>query len=343
MEKIEVLLKKELASSFDTPKKLNRSSLAIEQSVIDNLENGVFTCESIDLLSAKYPIFKYRTCITVHGSWPEISRTRIGGYKNVHQNLNGSVEVRYSAIDSEKMQTIAENLRACESNFRFQENSNERGFYWMLPITCKDDVIKAQTKMQPIAERLTKLNIYGHVSLYTARDFFRQYLVLALVPLALPENMVLPLTLELTGLDSEQLQTKIALYRAEVERKEIERKKERLEYEQKEKAKKEQIIARANDVRPVIAHLSECNDITAGILVKVFYEVQSDKIRFAYYQKTGNGAFGRVKWSKAFSDVYTDQIEGLKWIEQKQKMINEFNLKEFRLVRRAQTYNRRAA
>lgn len=337
MEKIEVLLKKDLSSSFDTRKMLNRSNLAIAQSVIDELESGVFTCEAIDLLSAKYPIFKYRTCITIHGNWPEISRTRIGGYKNVHQNLNGSVEVRYSAIDTDKIHSVAQTLRACGSNFRYQENSNERGFYWMHEVRTKEDILTASELMKPIAEKLTALRLYGHVSLFTAKDFFRCYLVLALVPLALPAAMVESLECELTGLDRAQIDAKIFEANQAEQRENDARKLRIAEYEREQKAKKEKILERANDLRPSIAHLSECSDITAGTLVKIYYDTTSDRVRFVYYRKTGAGAFGRVKWQKAFSDAYTPDVDGLKWIDQKQRLINEFKLAEFRLVQRAQT------
>lgn len=337
MEKIEVLLKKDLSSSFDTRKMLNRSRLGIDQSVIDSLEAGEFTCEAIDLLSAKFPIFKYRTCITIHGNWPEISRTRIGGYKNVHQNLNGSVEVRYSAIDTDKVYQVAKTLRACESNFRYQENSNERGFYWMHQITSKDELLQASELMKPIAEKLTSLRLYGHVSLFTAKDFFRQFLVLAVIPLALPLTMVNELECQLTGLDRAQIDAKVKEAQDKETAEKLARDERAQAYAIEAKEKKERILARANDLRPSIAHLSECTDIHAGTIVKIFYDQASDKVKFVYYRKTGAGAFGRIKWQKAFSDSFTHDLDALKWIDQKQRLTHEFKLAEFRLVQRAQT------
>jgi hypothetical protein len=339
MEKIEVLLKKDLSSSFDTPKKLNRSNKTIDQSVIDQIENKEFTCENIASLALNFPIFKYRTCITIHGLWPQLTVSRIGSYKNVIQNNNGSVEIRYSAIDTKKIYSVAEKLRAIKSNFRFQENSSERGFYWMLPIKTKEDLLLAQTKMKPIAEKLTSLKLYGHVSLYTARDFFTNYLVLALIPLALPANMVEPLTLELTGMNAIDLQTKLAEH-AELERIENDRRKIENEiYAKDQKEKKEKLIERANEVRKAILHLNECNDITKGTLVKVYYDQTTDKLRFVYYRQIGKGSFGRIKYAKAFTDSYTEQLESLTWNEQKQKMQSEFNLKEFRLFQKTQLKN----
>lgn len=174
MEKIEVLLKKDLCKSFDTPKKLNRSNKAIAPAVINDLENGLFTCEAIDQLSQSFPIFHYRTCITVHGHWPTIERTRVGGYKNVHQNLNGSVEVRYSAIDNEKIERICQGITIDGCKYRYHENSNERSFSWAEEIT-KENFNQVRARMEPHAQtlaRYTVMLIYISVGICSVNFWF---------------------------------------------------------------------------------------------------------------------------------------------------------------------------
>lgn len=123
MKKIETLLNIDTNAKFDTPKKLNRSSKAILPQTVEQLEDGIFTSEMIKELAKSYPVYRYRTCITVHGLWPEVERTRIGGYKNVHQNQNGSVEIYYSAIDKEKINRIREGLEGTGTAWRYSESS----------------------------------------------------------------------------------------------------------------------------------------------------------------------------------------------------------------------------
>lgn len=121
MKKIETLLNIDTNAKFDTPKKLNRSSKLIAAETVEQLEDGIFTTEMIKELARQYPVYRYRTCITVHGQWPEIERTRIGGYKNVHQNQNGSVEIYYSAIDKEKINRIREGLEGTGTAWRIKK------------------------------------------------------------------------------------------------------------------------------------------------------------------------------------------------------------------------------
>ena len=75
----------------------------------DTLESGV-TLESLETLNV--PVFRYGTQITIHGNLPRFSdSSRPGGYKSVFLNANGSLGVRYSAIDGGKKDMLA---RACD-------------------------------------------------------------------------------------------------------------------------------------------------------------------------------------------------------------------------------------
>ena len=83
MENVKHHFKGELGE-FDTPKKLNRSTKKIPQSIIDQLEGGKVTFEMIQELKGQFPIFLYKSCLTIHGAWGDIKRSRIV-YKNIIQ------------------------------------------------------------------------------------------------------------------------------------------------------------------------------------------------------------------------------------------------------------------
>src|SRR5690606_35982288 len=200
MKKIEELLKLDMRATFDTTKKLNRSALEIPAHVIDALEAGEFTAESIAELAGTYPIFRYRSCITVHGRWPAVSIERIGNYKNVHQNACGSVEIFYSAIDRAKIEQIRAGIRGVQTNFRYSESSTGRVFQMAEPVT-RETLPALRAKFQPIAERLASLNIYGHINLYIGQGLWQTFLCLDVVPLAIPADQVQTLILELCGMD----------------------------------------------------------------------------------------------------------------------------------------------
>jgi len=92
---------------YDTPKKLNRSTKKIPMTVIQLIEGGDTSIEMIEKLSKDFPVFIYKSCITIHGIF-DTKTTGVGGYKNLRLNQNGSLEILYSAIDNQKIKGINE-------------------------------------------------------------------------------------------------------------------------------------------------------------------------------------------------------------------------------------------
>ena len=349
MKKIEELLNIDLGRKMDTPKKLNRSAKDIPAEVIDNLEAGKFTAEMIrDLAGGQdgaglfgqqrgggYPIFYYRTCITIHGNWPEISRERIGGYKNVIQNGNGSVEIRYSAIDTGKIKEIIKGLRADRRRpWNYSENSNGRSFDLMEAVT-RETLPAVRAKLEPIAREVAELKIYGYLNLYIAQTPWGQsYLVLSVHPLAVPADEVRATILALTGNTEEEQQAREAEKATKDAQDEAERKEASKRYDEERKAQEAAREAKRAELTPQIAHLTECNDVKRGILVKVSkpdaYRTDS-RPEFIFIRYDGPGAFGRVKVSSARSEQF--DLEGLQWKESRQRSAEDLKaLTGFRLA-----------
>lgn len=89
----------------------------------EELESGV-TLERLESLNV--PVFRYSTQLTVHGKLPDFNpEARPGGYKAIFQNQNGSVGVKFSAIDAEKKSILARCARASK---RWAAYSNSTGF-----------------------------------------------------------------------------------------------------------------------------------------------------------------------------------------------------------------------
>lgn len=85
------------------------------------LENGM-TLEAIEALNV--PTFAYQTQITIHGKLPAFNESaRPGGYKAVFLNGNGSVGVRYSAIDADKKALLERAARVSNSGWGTARNS----------------------------------------------------------------------------------------------------------------------------------------------------------------------------------------------------------------------------
>ena len=103
----------------------------------------------------------------------------------------------------------------------------------------------------------------------------------------------------------QEVQQKIAEHDAQ----EIERRRElndqlRKEQEQnrEKRAKYEKAIAEV--YAPQLAKFPLCDDVKRGILVRLNNSVPG----FVFYRFDGNGAFGRIKVSKALSDTLTAEL-----------------------------------
>lgn len=137
--------------NFATPKKLNRSKSNLPANLIETIEAGEVTSEAIKQAAQIVPIYTYKTCLTIHGNLPEIQMQRIGGYKNLIQNKNGSLEIRYSAIDYTAKKQIQKYIGYGSSkNWCSKENSTT-GIYF-------EKIQRAETKPQAL-EILQSLKI----------------------------------------------------------------------------------------------------------------------------------------------------------------------------------------
>lgn len=323
MKKLEELLNIDLGRKFDTPKKLNRSNKQVPEQIVNDLEAGKMTSEMLQKLSGNFILFYYRSCVTVHGNWPDVAIERIGGYKNINQNKNGSLEIRWSAIDAEKTRSIADGLKGISSKFYFINNSTDRLFRWTEAV-AKETFNEIRAKMQPVAERLAALPIYGYINLYSSPTLWGGVvLVLDVHLLAVLETDVYRTILALANMDSDKYDAVRESY--------LEQEKERTEKYQREatarkeagEAKKKELEQLLNDVyKPQVVGLKQVKAFGNKTLVTIQYARLDDKIKFLFLKKDSGGSFGRIKVSRAIGDTLS--LEGLQWKEMKQVKEEEF-------------------
>lgn len=108
----------------------------------EEIENGV-TLERLDSIGV--PVLRYDTQITIHGRLPAFdANARQGGYKSVVQNSNGSVGVRYGAIDVEKKETIVSASRHADKAHRqWSASLNSTGLNLIANFSDKEQAIAA--------------------------------------------------------------------------------------------------------------------------------------------------------------------------------------------------------
>ena len=105
----------------DKKNKTNKDNTVVSLEVLQSIENG---CPIEVLEKLNLPIFYYNTQITIHGTFPSLNVSNIGEYKNIFQNQNKSVGIKYSAIDWSKKEMIVKAIRLTKDNdFRVGYNS----------------------------------------------------------------------------------------------------------------------------------------------------------------------------------------------------------------------------
>lgn len=315
MKALEVLLN-QTTKGFDTRKVLNRSNQTIPSDVIENLEDGIFTTEMIDQLAKSFPVFRYQTCITIHGGWERVTTRRIGGYANVIQNKNGSVEVRYSAIDTEKVRKINELFRSVGKGHRVNTTSSDRTLEMNKSVN-KDNYQSVLDAYKAVAKRVSEVNFYGSVQIYTAAAWGVTYLVLEITPLAIPESSVNAFVLAVLGVTQPEFDVMLEAANQERAEREIEAAKSAAIREAKN-AQKEAVRL---ETEKQILNLKPCSDPTKGILVKVSSSPEGIPV-FVYYKAT-KGSFGRLKIDKAVASELTTAPD---WKEFKQLKAAEFEM-----------------
>jgi hypothetical protein len=106
IEKIEVIHELSYFGIRDTKsrRRINASN-ELANITADEIEAGV-TIEKLE--SINVPVFCYGTQITIHGKLPDLKTGLCAGYKSLFENSNGTIGVKYIAIDAEKKLQISE-------------------------------------------------------------------------------------------------------------------------------------------------------------------------------------------------------------------------------------------
>ena len=174
-EKIEKVFDAE--SEYASKHKLNTCNKVVSQELLDKIEDGC-SLETLEEVAKGFDIFKYRTQITIHGLFPELSTRCIGRYVNIVQNKNKSVGIRYSAIDHEKKERLYKLICDC-TEYRITENSTTFNIsQWIELDTSSEEAFKAPIKKA--VDEINKIDrklFYGSVHVYILRGLFRTYAV----------------------------------------------------------------------------------------------------------------------------------------------------------------------
>lgn len=249
------------AGNYETPKKLNRSHKQVPVEVADQIESHGITSEQLDTLGL--PVFRYKTQITIHGRFPDIGSGRLHGYKSIFQNQNGSIGVKYIAVDALKKDRAYSALKSL--GFAVSKNSTKWEAVRLQEVKSKDEVQQRMTEAKELENKI-KGTYTGHVTFQLGQLWGVIYAVTTVTVQAMYENQVDDFILKATGRTWEAIQ-------AERKEKEAERQREWDEEKAKREAERQAIIDRRTPLlEPIVKQFEE-----AGYLKDERKPMQGDR------------------------------------------------------------------
>lgn len=101
-------------------RRINTAIDTIANITAQEIEAGI----SIErLASINVPVYRYHGQITIHGQLPDIDSGYCFGYKSLFKNANGSIGVKYIAIDAEKKDILSKIQRIGKSICHYSKDS----------------------------------------------------------------------------------------------------------------------------------------------------------------------------------------------------------------------------
>lgn len=280
MDNINILF--EQTSNFDHKSILNKLNKHIDQSILDKIESGI-TLEDLEQFK-DIPVLKYKTQITIHGLFPELKNNYVFGYKNLFQNKNKSIGIKYNAIDEEKRKRIAKRLNTL--NFHYNRNSQVTNFS-IMEMVRKDNFEEIRTKLLELKNKIDNTLYFGHISLYSGQIFGVTYLCFDLYINAIYERNI--------ELFLNKLGATIELYNESENKKQIAELeyKNKLELEQKENEAKRNlsIINKQKDIEILQAYPKIDKTNNPGLYILRSFDYNNElifKVIYLYLPKGKN-------------------------------------------------------
>lgn len=297
-----------LYTEFSKKHKLNTCNKSVPVETLTKIENGCTLEELESLIGKSFPIYKYRTQITIHGVFPELTTNRVGGYVNLVQNQNLSVGVKYSAIDYSKKKRLFDMLQVVSGYF-VQHNSQRFSVYKLeyLPNNWREnkEQIKAIVdKYKDFADKINKDLFFGGVSCYIGSDGFRYFVVLDIDIKCFYEKNFRALFENLSGLSFEVGEQR---YKEFIDKKNKEREARARAFDEEMKARQKEREARKATLEQrkneAIAKLQQ-NELKNWVLVQDYTPQNNDVIAFLHVNFEYAIKLKFVCFSKAFGKVY---------------------------------------
>lgn len=298
--------------NWDSKNITNKSDKVISKELLDQIETEGVTSEVLDTI--KVPVFKYKTQITIHGLFPKLENNYLMGYKNLFQNKNLSIGVKYNAVDAKNKSEIYKILK--HLGWTIQISSYD----WFAYKKSEEfTTVKERDALLPVMKaHIAGVNpklYFGSSSVFIIQTMFGFQLIAAINVNAIYQKNIEQFISELVGLPYE----KVHQFVEEKIAKEAEERRvwqENYKREQKEFAEKETAILAEWEIKLTEAGYKKMKDykITNNLQVIELWVRSDMKVRITrivYGKKTVN----YKKWSSKSTCIKEEEVGEVKLFE----------------------------
>lgn len=295
----EILERAECARDTKARRVSNVAPGTVANITAETLESGV---ELEALESLNVPVFRYGTQITIHGKLPDFNEAaRPGGYRAVFRNANGSVGVRYAAIDGAKKRQIQEVARAAGKG-AWSVHANSASFELVAMVSPSLERAAAVMEAKRLFALIPTDRFFG--SAYYARGMFGEIFVVANIGALYAEN-VWPLCAIFFGIGSaEQLEAAKAVQAQEQAERDAAWKIESAQRDAENAARKAQLRATICAGKTPLTVVPDNGTIIvdSDFILTVKLETQRGRLYYTITHRDGQTSYGERKLAKKGKD-----------------------------------------
>lgn len=193
-----------LSGLTDSKHILNTCNKRVNESILKNIESNGATLEQLNTLKQSgFDVFKYQTQITIHGLFPTLEVNYLNGYKNLFQNKNLSIGVKWNAIDAEKKKRI---YKLCNLvGWNVEKNSSEYCIFRQARVESKELAIQKANEYKELTKNIDLQLFYGGVNIYI-QPYFGIYSVVCTITInGIFEVNIVRVTEQITGKTTSEL------------------------------------------------------------------------------------------------------------------------------------------
>ena len=313
-------------SNYDSKNITNKGNKVIPQTALDKIESEGVTLEFLQGLNM--PVYKYRTQITIHGLFPELQHNYLGGYKNLFQNKNLSIGVKWQVVDYAKKDRIYKAVTGYLENWTRRHNSTDFFIYkTSKSFTDKETYKTLLEAAKADISHIDKKLFFGNCGVYLSQTLWGGYFLVSYINIgAILEANVIPCIENITKVSMAAIEAKEADKQAKYEAREKQRKAEYAAEMEAKKAKQAPLMEAARQILTDAGYtMQEKTPLEVGkIYVKIETDTETGRFNFVAYKYSKEARQKKWRYEKTTSTDLNFEFKEKSWYDNGQQTAYDY-------------------